>query len=215
MRRGHQWKQVVERMRSSAQQRDTAFRLRLFQLFDRGEMAVGQHRVGERPEMLGRVELGGVGRQDQQVDVVRHGRVGTGVPPRPIEHQHELFVWPGSRAAGERRQHGGEQLGADLAQQKPDGAARGRIDEGRQIAPLVAVLHRRHRPGAGEGPHPMHDGLQADAVFVAGPQLDLRVRKRGCYLAEKGPEPPLNAAWAAASAFTCRGRGRRSLSRRR
>src|SRR5690242_5008577 len=42
-------------------ERDAALGLRLLQLLDAGEMAVDQRRVGERPQVLRRLELRGVG----------------------------------------------------------------------------------------------------------------------------------------------------------
>src|SRR5260221_502779 len=48
---------------------DAARSLGVFELVDRSEMAVGQGRVGQRPQVLGRLELGRIRRQAQQVDV--------------------------------------------------------------------------------------------------------------------------------------------------
>ena len=41
---------------------DTAQRLRLFEVVDAGEVPVGEHRVGQGPEVLGRLQLGGIRR---------------------------------------------------------------------------------------------------------------------------------------------------------
>jgi hypothetical protein len=58
----------VERMRSgcawSATQRDTAPGLRLLHVLDRGEMTVDQRRIGERPEVLSRLQFWGIGREE-------------------------------------------------------------------------------------------------------------------------------------------------------
>jgi hypothetical protein len=41
------------------------------------------------------------------------------------------------------------------------------------------VLHRRERPLAVETPDLVQDGLQSDAMFVDGPELDLGLGKGG------------------------------------
>ena len=48
--------------------------LRFFELLDAGEMAIVERRVGERPEVLGRLEFGGIRRQEEQVDMVGHAQ---------------------------------------------------------------------------------------------------------------------------------------------
>jgi hypothetical protein len=53
-------------------QGDTASGLRVFQLVEVSEMAVDQDRIGQRPEVLGGLELGRVGGQEEQVHVFRH-----------------------------------------------------------------------------------------------------------------------------------------------
>src|SRR3954470_2814082 len=48
----------------------------------------------------------------------------------------------------------------------------GRLDEGGHVQPLIAVVTERNRPLSLGGPHPAQDRLQADAVFVRGPDFD-------------------------------------------
>jgi hypothetical protein len=48
-------------------QGDTALGLDVFEFVDAGEMSVGQHRVGQRPQVLRGLQLGGVGRQEQKM----------------------------------------------------------------------------------------------------------------------------------------------------
>lgn len=68
----------------------TLRKLRVFQVFDGGEMLVDQGGVGERPEMLCGLQFWRIGRQKEQVHMVRHPQLEAGVPPRPIKHQHDL-----------------------------------------------------------------------------------------------------------------------------
>src|SRR5271166_1549150 len=53
-------------------QGDAALRLGVFQLLDASEVPVDQHAVGQRPQMFGWLQLWGIGRQEQQVDMLRH-----------------------------------------------------------------------------------------------------------------------------------------------
>jgi hypothetical protein len=178
-------------------------------------MAVGQDRVGQWPEVLGRLQLGRVGWQEQEVDVLGDPQAGAGVPPRPVEHEDDLLGRPGAHRAGERLQLGLEQADAHRGGEMEDGAARGGVDEADQVAPRVAVLDRRQWALPVEAPHRVQDGFQADAVLVDRPELDLRLGEGGRDLAQERSQFFLNASCAAGSARTCRGRGVRRLPSRR
>jgi hypothetical protein len=41
--------------------------------------------------MFGWLELWGMGRQEQQVDMFRHTHLGAIMLPRTVKHQHNLF----------------------------------------------------------------------------------------------------------------------------
>ena len=74
-------------------QGDTAGGLDVLQLLDRGEMAVDQDGVGERPQMFGGLQFGGIRRQEEQVDVVGHAQALGAVPARAIQDEDNLLVW--------------------------------------------------------------------------------------------------------------------------
>ena len=59
---------------------DAVLGLRLLQILDAGEMTVDQRSIGQRPEMFGGLQFGGVGREEVQIDVVGHTQAQTGVP---------------------------------------------------------------------------------------------------------------------------------------
>lgn len=82
-------------------ERDAALSLRLLELVDGGEMAVEEWRVGEPPQMLGRLQFWGVGRQKVEVDVVRHAHAQAGVPSRAVQDEDNLLVWAGADLARE------------------------------------------------------------------------------------------------------------------
>jgi hypothetical protein len=54
----------------SCLQGSAAGKLSIFELLDGGELPIDNGGIGERPEMLSGLELGGVGRQKQQMDML-------------------------------------------------------------------------------------------------------------------------------------------------
>ena len=52
--------------------------LGLLQLLDAGEVPVDEAGVGERPEVLGGLEFGGIGWQEVQVDVLEYEKHAVG-----------------------------------------------------------------------------------------------------------------------------------------
>ncbi len=54
-------------------------------------MLVDQRRVGEWPQVLGRLQFGRVGRQKEQVDVLGHAEADAGMPAGPVEYEHDLL----------------------------------------------------------------------------------------------------------------------------
>ncbi len=84
-------------------ERGVVGQLGVFELLDAGEMPVDEHVVGQRPEMLGELELGRIGRirrQAQPVDVLGHARPEAGVPAGPIQHERDPLRGAGSDRAG-------------------------------------------------------------------------------------------------------------------
>jgi hypothetical protein len=79
-------------------ERHAARGLGVFELVDGVEVAVSQRRIGQRPQMLRRLMFGRVGRQQEQVDMLRHAQFDAGVPARPIQDEHDLLG--GTRAHG-------------------------------------------------------------------------------------------------------------------
>src|SRR5215469_11398708 len=49
---------------------NAARRLGILQLLDAGEMPVGQHGIRQGPQMFGRLQFRGIGRQEQKMDVL-------------------------------------------------------------------------------------------------------------------------------------------------
>ncbi len=63
----------------------------------------------KRPERLGGLQFGTVGRQVDQPDAVRHGEVGQGVPAGVVEQQHDALLGTGADRACEGLEQAGEE----------------------------------------------------------------------------------------------------------
>lgn len=73
-------------------QRHTALSLGIFEFINGGEVAIGQRGVGQRPEVFSGLQLGGIGGQEEQVEVLRDPELETAVPASPVQDQHDLLV---------------------------------------------------------------------------------------------------------------------------
>jgi hypothetical protein len=112
-----------------ALQSDAARGLGVFEVVNRGEMPIGQRGVGQWPQMLRRLEFGGVGGQEEQVDVVGHAQLHAGMPSGAVEHQHDLFARTRADLARESRQFHFEERDGDRGREMEDRATRGRMDK--------------------------------------------------------------------------------------
>jgi hypothetical protein len=126
------------------------------------------------------------------------------------EMQHEDDA-AGAPCTGLARE-GGEQFGkeglGEAAAEIPDDLAAGRLHEGGDVQPLVAVMAEGDRPLTNGRPDPAADRLQAKAVLVLCPDLDRPIGMRRLGRSDSGIEPPLKAACCSGvAARGCRGRG--------
>jgi hypothetical protein len=150
-----------------------------FQAGEIGEAPIGEWLVGERPEMLSRLEFRGVGRQGDQMDAVWDLDCLSGVPPSAIQDQRDPFGWSCPHIPSEGGQHLAEEGSGDGGEEPPLGRSCSGPDKATQVEPLVALLHRRHRPLPNRCPHPANEREEADPVLIGGPELDLGPRMRG------------------------------------
>lgn len=141
--------------------------------------------------------------------MLRHPQPQTGMPAGTVEDQYDLFVWAGADRLSKRSQFCFKERDGDGGGEVEDGAASRGLHKADQVAPLKAVLHWRERTLAVETPDLVEDRLQADPVFVDGPEFDLGVGEGGGDGLDERAEVFLKAACAWASACTWRGRGRR------
>src|SRR5918994_1241685 len=139
-------------------------------------------------------------------EAARTGPCNSSIDYNVIVHDPALAARAGlAREDGE--QCGEEGLGKAAAE-IPDRLAAGRLHEGGDVQPLVAVVAEGDRALADRRPDPAADRLQAEAVLVLRPDLDRPVGMRRPGLGDSGVEPPLKATrCSGVAARGCRGRG--------
>ncbi len=161
--------------------RHTVLGLDVFQLVDAGEMAVDERRIGQRigqrPQVLRWLEFWGIGWQEVERDVIGHAQAEAGVPSRPIQDQDDLLPGASSRLASKGSYLCFKQRDAHRRGEMKEGAARRGMDKADEIAPFIAVLDCSDGPLSLRRPDPAQDRqdrFEADAVFIAGPDLHRR-----------------------------------------
>jgi hypothetical protein len=155
-----------------------------FQIGKGLEVLVGERLVEDGPEVLGRLQFGGVARQVDEPEALGHDQVRRGVPAGVVEQKRDHALASRSSLAGKERQQRGEERLGDAVRHVPEGLARGRLDEGGDVQPLVAVMAKRDGPLTLGGPHSAQDRLQPDAVLVRGPDLNRLIRVLGRFLGD-------------------------------
>jgi len=153
-----------------------AFNLDLFQLVKRGEDPIGQRLVGKRPEPLRGLHLWGIRRQEHQVDPLWQFESCTAVPASPIQHEHNVFVWPCSHpplanAAKAREKISTLTVGTSSQLVRPLCGC----DICKDIHPFVALGHRGFDRGSFGCPDAAQNRFEADAMLIHGPRLDAGV----------------------------------------
>jgi hypothetical protein len=165
-----------------------------FEVCEAGEVGVDERFVEHGPEALGRLQFGRVGRQVDEPDPGRDGEVRLGMPSGIVEHEHDSAVASGAGLAGEGAKQGGEERLGDAVREIPDGLARGRLGEGGDVEPLVAMVAERDRALALGRPDPAQDRLQAEAVLVGREDLDREIGPAGGLLGDGLGKLFLNAS---------------------
>ena len=122
------------------------------------------------PDVLDRIELGAVGRQRQEADVVGDRQRRRAVPPCAIEHQDG--VGAGGNMPADLLQMQAHGLGVDDRQHQPGAGCPLGADRAEQVGPTVAAVARRSGPGATARPDPGQGALLTDSGLVLKPDLD-------------------------------------------
>src|SRR3954466_15904866 len=179
-----------------------------FQIGEVLEVLVGERLIQNRPEVLSRLKVGRVRGQVGEPDALRHDQVRFGVPAGAVEPEHDDAIPSRPGLTGKQRQEPCEERLGHPLRDVPKGLARGRLDEGGGVQPLVPGLTQRDRPRTFGRPHPPDDRLQPEAVLVGGPDLDRLVRVLSARLSDGLLELFLNASRSSGvAAAGWRGRG--------
>jgi hypothetical protein len=128
--------------------------------------------VGQRPHPLRRLEFGGIGGQQFQVNATRDGHLGAAVPAGLIHHEHYLLGGPCPDLLGEMGQGAGEGRDIDRRHEQPVRRPRLGLHKPIDVLPLVAGPDAGAERLAPPRPDPPEDRLQPDAMLVGGPQFD-------------------------------------------
>jgi hypothetical protein len=142
------------------------------EIIDGVEVFVDERLIDERPKVLGGLYLGAIGRLVDEPDAVGDGQVFRCVPAGIVERENDDAVAPGAGLAGKGYKQFGEEEFVDPVRQIPDRLSAGRVNEGGDVEPFVAVMAERDRPLADRRPDPATDRLQADPMLIRRPQLD-------------------------------------------
>ena len=141
-------------------------------VLDRFEVTIDDRFVDERPEVLCRLQLGRIGWQVDQSNAVGHREVWFGVPSGTVQHQHDDALTPSACRAHKVGEQLFEERLVNAVRQIPDGLAAGRLHEGGDVEPLIAMMPGCDRPLADRRPNSAKDGLQAEPMFIRRPDLD-------------------------------------------
>src|SRR3954471_18037204 len=97
------------------------------------------------------------------------------MPAGVVEHEDDAALAAGAGLAREGGEQGSEEGLGEAAAEIPDRLAAGRLHEGGDVEPLVAVMAEGDRSLTPGRPDPAADRLQAEAVLVLRPDLDRAV----------------------------------------
>ena len=129
------------------------------------------------------------------------------MPAGVVEHEDDAALAAGAGLTGEEGEQFGEEELGEAAAEIPERLATGRLHEGGEVEPLIAVVAEGDRPLTDGRPDPAADRLQAKAVLVLRPDLDRAVGMGRFGRSDSGIEPPLKAACCSGvAARGCRGR---------
>ena len=145
------------------------------------EVAVDEGLIEQRPEALGGLELGAVGRQVDELDAVGDGQANQAVPAGIVEHEDDGALAARTGGSGEGGEQGLEEGFGDAVGEIPDDLARAGSDEGGHIKPFVAMVAEGDGALTDRRPDPPADRLQPEPVLVGCSDLDrpLGVFRRG------------------------------------
>ena len=117
------------------------------------EVLVDDRLVHVDPEGFGRLQLGRIGRQEDEADALRDGE-RFGMPAGAVEDEDDDPVAAGPRLAREEGEGVLEELLVDAGRKIPEALAGGGRDEGDDVEPLEAMVAAGDRALAARRPDP-------------------------------------------------------------
>ena len=124
----------------------------------------------ELPQVLDRVELGAVGRQRQERDVVGHAQRPGAMPAGLVEDDHGVGIR--GHLGGDLGQVQVHRRGVDIGQDERRGALACRAHRGEEVGGGVPLVLGLPRPAATARPLPGQLALLADPALVLEPDLE-------------------------------------------
>ena len=153
------------------------------------EEAVGEMPLAQiQPQPFDGIELGRVGRQWHQGNVVGHAQGVGAVPAGLIEHHHGVLVF--GEAGGEAVEKDAHCLGRDHRQDEREAIAGGGPDGAEQMHPGVALIAQAGRALAARPPAMTDPAVLADPSLVLEPQRDTLARAGRFHRVYGVGEPP-------------------------
>lgn len=151
------------------------------------------------PDVLDWIELGTVGRQVQQGDVVGHAQLVAGlVPASTVDGEHS--VRPGRDTCADLIEVQAHHLGVGKRQHQPSSGATARADRTEDVGPRIALIAGCRGSRAALGPDPGQGSLLTDPGLVLPPEFErLAAGVLWQRLVYEGGEVALKDACAAAS----------------
>jgi hypothetical protein len=156
---------------------------------ERGDMPIDDRLIHQGPEMLGGLEFGRIGRQEDQADAVRDGQAFGSMPAGVVEHEDDTALGSGAALTCEGGEQFGEEGLREAAAEIPDRFAAGWLHEGGDVQPLVPVMAKGDWSPTHGRPDPAPDRFQAEPVLILRPDLDRPVWMRCLGLGDSGLEP--------------------------
>ena len=176
------------------------------EVVERRNDAVGNGFIDEDPQPFRRLQFGGIGRQEDQMEPLRQQHLRTAVPARPIDHEYDVLVTSQSLGTGELGQHLAVDVGANAWHQEPVVLSRLRPHPGTHVAPLVAWPDGSGGFHIGQEPDPVTDRFETEAMFILSPHLDRRAGVGSADPVDRPAQPFGKAATSSGSAWMCWGR---------
>ena len=122
-------------------QQDTALDLGSLQFVERMKRPVGDALVGEWPQALTGLQVGRIGRQEEQMDAFGYHELLAAMPASLIEHQQHPLGGACADSLGEVRQGTHEHICSHCWQEQPFRLPRSWMHKTVDVEPLEAMLH--------------------------------------------------------------------------